>query len=230
MPSGVPLTAPLNSLCDWYYLLCAIVEILEKEEFEQKEDRTIDVDLLRENTELACYGDDHLAALSSLLRKYVNFQKIQSFFLDLGIGYTDSQKRETVTFDFENIHEVTYLKRRFLPDSQRPTLIRAPLAIDSITDMIHWTKHSNATAQNQVFKQRVETFETELARHDKQTYDRYIGVFNAAITFVQQQTPKVANNFNQIFTPYTTHTNTFYSKMGTSQQPAALSCSEVRED
>jgi hypothetical protein len=230
MPSGVPLTAPLNSLCDWYYLLCAIVEILEKEEFEQKEDRTIDVDLLRENTELACYGDDHLAALSSLLRKYVNFQKIQSFFLDLGIGYTDSQKRETVTFDFESIHEVTYLKRRFLPDSQRPTLIRAPLAIDSITDMIHWTKHSNATPQNQVFKQRVETFETELARHDKQTYDRYIGVFNAAITFVQQQTPKVANNFNQIFTPYTTHTNTFYSKMGTSQQPAILSCSEVRED
>lgn len=230
MPSGVPLTAPLNSLCDWYYLLCAIVEILEKEGFEQKEDRTIDVDLLRDNTELACYGDDHLAALSTLLRKYVTFQKIQSFFLDLGIGYTDSQKRETVTFDFESIHEVTYLKRRFLPDSQRPTLIRAPLAIDSITDMIHWTKHSNATSQNQVFKQRVETFETELARHDKQTYDRYIGVFNAAVTFVQAQTPKVANNFNQIFTPYTTHSNTFYSKMGTSQQPAALSCSAVRED
>nr|QKE55018.1 MAG: hypothetical protein [Picornaviridae sp.] len=214
LPSGVPLTAPFNSLCNVYYILVAVVTLLEEGDFTNKTGQDITVSLLRDEMEIATYGDDHLIAMSAQLRDFINFKNFRQFFLDHNIGYTDSQKRANVDFEFEDLTEVTYLKRKFLPDALNPTLIRAPLAIDSITDMLHFTKKSDATSPVIVWSQRVSQFEQELSRHDEQTFKEHVRIFNAAIIFMQETATTLAANFSQITTPYSIHQKQFYSLFG----------------
>jgi len=214
MPSGVPVTAPLNSLCNWFYLLAAIVDILEQEKFEEQTGEKITPQFLIDNMEIAVYGDDHAIALATILRKYVNFQKLVNYFKNIGITYTDSQKRDHVDFDFENIFQITYLKRRFLRDAVAPRFIRAPLDLHSITDMIYWTKTSPAVPDMEVYKSRVKDFEDSLAQHEEATYDSYIEIYNKAVDIVHQNNPKFIKNFPKILTPYSFHTQNFLIEKG----------------
>lgn len=214
MPSGVPVTAPLNSLANWFYILSAIVDMLEQQDFEARTGQIITPTFLIEHIESAFYGDDHLVALSGLLQRYINFQKFVNYFAEIGITYTDSQKRDKVDFEFESIYQVTYLKRRFLRDKKIPKLIRAPLDLNSITDMIVWTKRSSAATQAEVYRSRVKDFEDALAQHEQETYDAYILIFNHAIDSVHRDKPHLASNYPKIFTPYQDHTQTFYKERG----------------
>jgi len=209
MPSGVPVTAPLNSLCNWFYILAAVVDMLEQQEFEAKTNTTITPQFLIDHIESAFYGDDHVVALSGILQKYINFKSFETYFANIGITYTDSQKRENTDFNFENIYQITYLKRRFLRDLENPKLIRAPLDINSITDMIVWTKKSPSATQIEVYKSRVRDFETSLAQHEQATYDSYIKIYNHAIDIVHQNKPHLAANYPKIYTPYSEHTQNF---------------------
>jgi len=214
MPSGAPVTAPLNSLCNWFYILTAIIDMLEQKHFVQETGQQITPTFLLENIEDAYYGDDHVVALSSILRKFINFQDFVTYFGNIGILYTDSQKREEVNFQFENIYEITYLKRRFLRDKEMPKLIRAPLALGSITDMIVWTKKSPSTSDSEVYRSRVKDFEDSLAQHEQETYDLYIKIYNRAIDTVLQSKPQLAKNYPKIYTPYSFHTQNFLKERG----------------
>jgi len=214
MPSGAPVTAPLNSLCNWFYILTAVIDMLEQKQFTQETGQQITPTFLIENMEEAFYGDDHVVALSALLRKFINFQDFVSYFKAIGITYTDSQKREQVDFQFENIYEITYLKRRFLRDKEMPKLIRAPLALGSITDMIVWTKTSPSTSDSEVYRSRVKDFEDSLAQHEQEIYDLYIQIYNRAIDTVLQSKPQLARNYPKIYTPYSFHTQNFLKERG----------------
>lgn len=214
MPSGVPVTAPLNSVANWFYILAAVVDMLEQQDFEKRTGQTLTPQFLIEHIESAFYGDDHVVALSGLLQKYINFQKFMNYFAAIGINYTDSQKRENVDFEFENIYQITYLKRRFLRDKNRPKLIRAPLDLNSITDMIVWTKKSPSATNIEVYKSRVKDFEDSLAQHEQETYDAYIKIFNHAIDIVHQNKPHMASNYHKIYTSYTDHTQNFLRERG----------------
>jgi len=214
MPSGVPVTAPLNSVANWFYILAAVVDMLEQQEFEKRTGQIITPQFLIEHMESAFYGDDHVVALSGLLQKFINFQKFMNYFAAIGINYTDSQKREKVDFEFENIYQITYLKRRFLRDSTRPKLIRAPLDLNSITDMIVWTKKSPSATNIEVYKSRVKDFEDSLAQHEQETYDAYIKIFNHAIDIVHQNKPHMASNYHKIYTSYKDHTQNFLRERG----------------
>jgi len=214
MPSGVPVTAPLNSLCNWFYILAAVVDMLEQQDFEKTTGERITPEFLIDNMEIAVYGDDHAIALAAILRKFINFQKFVNYFKNIGISYTDSQKREKVDFEFESIFEITYLKRRFLPDKERPNLIRAPLDLNSITDMIYWTKVSPATTDVEVYRSRVKDFENSLAQHEQETYDCYIKIYNKAVEIVHQNHPDFTKNFPKIVTPYSFHTQHFHTERG----------------
>jgi len=214
MPSGVPVTAPLNSLCNWFYILAAVVDMLEQQDFETQTGEKITPQFLIDNMEIAVYGDDHAIALAAILRRYINFQKFVNYFKNIGITYTDSQKREHVDFEFENIFQITYLKRRFLRDAAAPRFIRAPLDLNSITDMIYWTKVSPAVPDMDVYKSRVKDFEDSLAQHEEATYDCYVKIYNKAVETVHQNNPKFIKNFPKILTPYSYHAHYFLKERG----------------
>lgn len=127
MPSGVALTSVLNSIVNWLLITCCIYEIL-------LENGRLDL-FDQANWELALYGDDHIIALARALQEYVTFSKVKDFMNDLGIGYTDSAKTDRV-FDFEELEEVSYLKRMFVPLPCGRVL--APLEKISVENPINW--------------------------------------------------------------------------------------------
>jgi hypothetical protein len=130
MPSGVPITSVKNSTCNLIELLSAIYEILKS--FHR-------LDLFKaSNFEFALYGDDHIVAVHPDVQPYVNFRRVQRYFVERGMGYTDVFKNESSDFAFEKLEEVMFLKRRFCPDNDG--FVRAPLEIDSVEDHINWVK------------------------------------------------------------------------------------------
>lgn len=156
LPSGVPVTGPLNSVANALYLFSAILTILEEDGVQMTDKEII------EGVEMALYGDDHVVALNAKLRKHVTFKRVQAFFANIGVVYTDAQKTDRSEFEFEKLTDITYLKRKFAPQNG---FVFAPLDKDSVEDQLNWVKDSKEKTHFDSLAECFDSFRIESMLH-----------------------------------------------------------------
>jgi hypothetical protein len=194
IPSGVCVTAPLNSLCNWLYVICVILEEAKRQGI------IITDEEIKENFELAFYGDDHLIAVSDKMKHILNFRTMKACMDRHEIGYTDSIKSGRVDFDFQTLDQVTYLKRRF--DFKSFTDVRAPLDLESIKKPMNWTRKRVGATPVASLHEHYDSFCIELHQHVKTIYDKTLQSFNSAIRAVQSTQPLATAGLEEITDDY----------------------------
>jgi hypothetical protein len=174
LPSGVPITSVLNSVANWLYLYSAIFQVLES--------KGVSAMLLphelNDHAELALYGDDHIVALSAKLREFVTFRDIRDVFLARRVGYTDANKNAYSDFDFENLTDVTYLKRKFQPEGGR---VYAPLDKISVEDQLNWINENKQMNDFAILAQCFHGFQIEAHLHGKEYFDSMMYKLRSAL-------------------------------------------------
>lgn len=153
MPSGCAITTELNSLMNWILLVSCFKALEPKLEY-------------RDHLELAVYGDDHIVSVSKAAQKF-NFQSLKVILESFGMKYTDSRKRKGVEFDFQNISEISYLKRSFV-ETQNGYIL-APLEDVVLTEMVMWVRECDNEAE--ALSQVLESFRGEITQVNKEFYD-----------------------------------------------------------
>jgi len=151
MPSGSFLTAILNSVVNkvytalWYY-------------------RTVDspsvfgfwadvVDYV--------YGDDKLNGIRNGKGKYLNAISMRDFFNSIGMGFTDSMKKE-ITIPFQSLDEVTFLKRNFVYHNLLKRIM-CPLDLRTIKSTLSWC--DGKKDETVVLKDKVHAVQREFFLH-----------------------------------------------------------------
>lgn len=117
------------------------------------------------------YGDDSLVSVSDYAIKFFNYHTISIAMAELGYTYTDEVKVGAGEGPpFRSLPEVAFLKRGF---RYEPRLSRyvAPLAIDSILEMLYWTK-KGARAEI-ITKANIEIALRELSLHTKKDFQHW---------------------------------------------------------
>ncbi|UXD79990.1 putative polyprotein [Linepithema humile picorna-like virus 4] len=178
MPSGSPMTSPINSICNWLNILCAIIDIMEKK------GHAVSIEKLITDVELAVYGDDHIAALGPEFLGKVTFRDFYELFNKLGLGYTDSVKSVNIDFDYEHLEETTYLKRKFVPYKG---YYLAPLDIVSIENMPLWWEARNRCREIDVINEKKISFVEELGMHTRDVYNEHVQIWNDHVQKLKDQ-------------------------------------------
>lgn len=178
MPSGSPMTSPINSICNWLNILCATIEIIESK------GHSVSIEKLITDVELAVYGDDHVVAFGPEFLGKVTFKDFHKIFNELGLGYTDSTKSTNIDFEYEQLEDTTYLKRKFVPYKG---YFLAPLDIVSIENMPLWWEARNRCREIDVIKEKKISFVEELAMHTREVYDEHVQKWNDHIQKLKDQ-------------------------------------------
>jgi len=128
LPSGHPLTTPVNSLYSLFTMTACYVSL------------TGDRENMWENTYICTYGDDNIGSASPAVAEVFNQVTIAAKMKELfGLTYT-SDKKDQELVPFESMADVTFLKRGFRVDEEVPGGWAAPLAMNSITQRLYWSK------------------------------------------------------------------------------------------
>lgn len=173
IPSGIPLTADINGLCNWFYMLCALFALAREHKFE------INAEDVERLIEFAFYGDDHVVAPHKDIQHFFNFQNVKKFFEEKGITYTDAMKTGKDPNPLEPLTKVTYLKRMFVPNEDYPDRIMGPIDMGTIDEEINWIRRSaddfEATFQN------ISAAKLQLVQHGRQVFEQKMKSINEVI-------------------------------------------------
>jgi len=208
LPSGVVVTADINSIQNLFYFVTAFYSLKEQlkageyrvwtqdaggltpKECEQMR-KTLQVRELGEplkffdNVESVFYGDDHVIAPSQRVREWFHFWSIKSYFSIHNIGYTDASKSGVNVPRLQNLQEITYLKRRFVPHPEFPTRIRAPIDENTILEEINWIRKSEDDVA--ALYQNLGTVKREAYQHGESFYNDIVMKINQAINVRQSK-------------------------------------------
>lgn len=176
LPSGVPFTADINSLANWFYLLIACQEICEKN------NTSLDMQDFSTNYEATFYGDDHVWTFSQKYRKMFTFNAFREVFAEHGIVYTDALKKGGVQPDFVSLTEASYLKRQWKAHPHSAARMLAPIDKKTIEELTNWMRRTDGKVM--AHEQTIENLVTALgeAYHHGQCYfEELKGNINAAL-------------------------------------------------
>lgn len=133
VPSGLFLTAPLNSLLNDLVLLCAFFHLYYKK-FGHYPSYADFVGNVRHST----YGDDLLISITSSVKDWFNFTTIRDAILHLfGIVADSSAKDGTVIDYHDDLAETTFISRHFIYDRASQIWFGA-LKKESILANLYW--------------------------------------------------------------------------------------------
>lgn len=153
MPSGTFLTAFLNSIINQliftYFLLINNVSCSE----------------IVKSFRCIVLGDDHIYSVSPRFQQF-NQEEFKLFVQSLGMTYTDENKTDAI-HRFRKLEEVTFLKRGFTWSSNLERWM-APLAFDSIAEMLNWVR--NKIPLPVALNLNVQCVARELTMYDVGTY------------------------------------------------------------
>lgn len=138
-PSGTPITAPLNSLSNVFYVLVAWMALWTSRGIYEMTPLT----QMLQHCRIVTYGDDIVIGVSDTIVDHFNNQYLQSFFASCGIKYTDAQKSTGEIRPFCEFADVDFLKCRFIPDPTTAGRYLAALSKTSIEDCANWIHASN---------------------------------------------------------------------------------------
>lgn len=159
MPSGNPLTPVINTMYNhlamrmsWWYA-------------------GLNVELFNKKAYVIALGDDNVFAVSPEFRDVFNEVTLSTYMSYIGLNYT-TELKVAAKQPFRKITQVDFLKRSF-----RPILLRgvkrfiAPIQMDTIVNMIYWTKKGDLA--DQITKDNLRTAYRELSLHGKEVFEKY---------------------------------------------------------
>jgi len=161
--SGCAITAEINTdIQDMMMFYCWIILAIIH-------DRTKDsLHEYRRCNAIILYGDDQVKA--TRFAEWFNGNNIKPLMDELGMKITPADKNGT-TFLKKRPEDVTFLKRGFGP-REGPGLMMCPLAMPSITKMVHYV-HKNDD-EHEATKMNVDCAVKEMFFHGKEKYELFL--------------------------------------------------------
>lgn len=159
LPSGHPLTSILNTCQAIILCLLCWVDLNPQGE--------LGLENFWKEVAILAFGDDNILNISIEASAYYNLKTITESMKKWNQIYTDETKEE-VDYLYKPLEEATFLKRGFRFDERFRRYV-APLALDSILDMLNW--YTEGPERLFVQQTNVETALKELSLHDQETFD-----------------------------------------------------------
>ncbi|APG77956.1 hypothetical protein [Hubei coleoptera virus 1] len=134
IPSGSPITTPLNSLVNCLYIRLMWLDIMKNTEFYSMEH-------FNNNVTIITYGDDMIGSVSDLVKDEFNMLTLANAFARYDIIFTDAAKTGKIT-PFVTRNELSFLSRYFVPHPTRRAMYIAGLKKISIESTANWITKS----------------------------------------------------------------------------------------
>nr|APG78048.1 hypothetical protein 1 [Wenzhou shrimp virus 6] len=163
-PSGNPLTTLINCMYNMF-IFRYVYSVLKKEALGNG--TLFDY---AKNVSGEYYGDDSLIGINPDILEWFNQITITDAMKRTGHEYTDETKT-TSQVTHKSLEDVTFLKRTFVPVPGFPTQSMAPLARDTIEDMVMW-KNTKIT-DDDALAQVVPMATVEASLHGRDYYDYF---------------------------------------------------------
>jgi hypothetical protein len=170
LPSGHPLTTPVNSLYSLITLTACYVHSLPNR----------DVRDMWNYVYICTFGDDNIVALSDTVAEVFNQTTVAKKMDELfGLVYT-SDKKEAELIKYESIEDITFLKRSFSRQPIGGSAWSAPLVKESFLYTPYWYKNSR--------DQRGDLYENmthclgEMCLHEESVWETYFPPIEAWAT------------------------------------------------
>lgn len=165
IPSGSPITAPLNSLVNELYIMISWKMLIPSP--------YNSMHAFRENTALVTYGDDLIMTVSDEYIEMFNTESLSDFFSSYNIKFTDFDKSDKIV-KYRNLTEASFLKRTFKVHPYRSGQFLAPLDLVSINGCLNWiTKKGNFLTNTVV---NCDTALRLAYSHGEEVYNYYLDI------------------------------------------------------
>jgi hypothetical protein len=158
LPSGHPMTTVINCIYNHIAFRYAWVRL-------HGGDLT-SIPFFREHVSLFVLGDDNVFAVSDEYVDQFNPVAIGNYMSEMGLTYT-SDTKDLELGGMRYLHEVTFLKRRFIYDAGFNRFL-APMELDAVLEMVMWSKKSKTV---ETFRDTCRNVLRELSLHDAQTFE-----------------------------------------------------------
>lgn len=133
IPSGSPITAPLNSICNSLYVRVIWLDIFENDVM------MCSLAKYHENVNYITYGDDGIMNVTDAVIDKFNINSLIDAFAKYNITCTDARKGE-VTAPFTSLLGASFLSRDFLLHPTRTGKWTAGLKKRSIEGCVNWVR------------------------------------------------------------------------------------------
>lgn len=157
LPSGDLLTALINCFTNQINFRCCWIML------------GLAIYLFSKKVRMNVMGDDVVYTVSPEFRSIFNDVTLTAPMALLGMTFTNESKTASV-ITLRCLHEVEYLKRRFIYDSDSQTYI-APLRLDVVLDMPNWTKAGGLIQK--ITCDNLSNAHQELSLHSKEVFEKY---------------------------------------------------------
>lgn len=174
IPSGIPVTAPLNSCVNIQYLIMCVKDLTDKAGYNYS------INQLMAMMEILVYGDDFVLSIHPLLEEIITFRTMRDWFAQYLIVITPESKNGE-DYDYRKLNdEVTFLKRKWTPEPGDSTKIRAPIEMETIAGIVNWQRKGHPKVE--MMKSLIEeNYLQELFHHGRDTYEKGLKALNDAI-------------------------------------------------
>jgi hypothetical protein len=159
LPSGNPMTAIINTMYNNMVFRIAY------------QFADLDIDTFNRDVYMVALGDDVLFSVAPWLYDHFNEITLPDLMKKCGMIYTNELK-ETATIPFRELEEVEFLKRSFVKHRGLNRWI-APLRVESIINMLCWTKKKNS---DQVAVDNIGVAIREFTLHGQETFEYWYTV------------------------------------------------------
>lgn len=157
LPSGHPLTTPVNSLYSLITLAVCYVHL------------TGDVDNIHDNVYFCTFGDDNVVGPSESVIEVFHQVSVSAKMQELfGLKYTSDKKGQDLV-PTESLEEITFLKRSFKRDAMASGGISCPLDKESFMYVPYWYRSKTSCANDMLTN--IKNLLGELSQHDESDWD-----------------------------------------------------------
>lgn len=136
IPSGSPITAPLNSMVNSLYIRYVYGCLINR-----------DFSKFLDNVFLCTYGDDVVMSVVPEIVDRFNARTMSEVFKDYNITFTDQDKSNNCV-EYRDIRTATFLKRDFLPHPVRQGVWIGRLEKRSIQNILNWVHRRGNISDN----------------------------------------------------------------------------------
>lgn len=177
--SGQPITLHYNCILNSLLLRCAFLQYYVT----KGHDITEASQIVKTNFKMTTFGDDNIF---TMLKRDPNFfSSISAIFASWDIEFTTASKTKDFT-DVKVLYDTTYLKRRFIPNITKDTVV-GPLDPRTIYEMTRWMTKQDEP-DHVVMEANLRSAYTESFFHGKvffETFDKYVKMY------AQRYCPKI---------------------------------------
>lgn len=174
LPSGFAGTTSINTIGHMILFYIFYIKIC----YNTAHHKMADFSTFIHNVSLVVYNDDILFTVSDFIKDWFNAITISEMYENFGWPITSGDKTSEIR-PFKNIHDCTFLKRKFRRDNSIPYVVWAPIDLKVVHNLIHWIRRSPDMKQ-QLYDNVINIL-FFLISHGRNVFDSYLKDINAAL-------------------------------------------------